>query len=35
VRIPLSALRDLSGVIADMRHRFGQWQRELLAADPS
>jgi hypothetical protein len=22
-------------VIADMRHRFAQWRRELLAADPS
>lgn len=23
------------GTIADMRHRFAQWRRELLAADPS
>jgi hypothetical protein len=22
------------GMIADMRHRFAQWRRELLAADP-
>jgi hypothetical protein len=22
------------GTVADMRHRFAQWRRELLAADP-
>ncbi len=22
-------------IITDMRHRFAQWQRELLSADPS
>jgi hypothetical protein len=22
------------GMIADMRHRFAQWRRELLTADP-
>jgi hypothetical protein len=23
------------GTIADMRHRYAQWRRELLAADPA
>jgi hypothetical protein len=29
-----AAYRTDPGMIADMRHRFAQWRRELLAADP-
>jgi hypothetical protein len=33
--VAFAEYRTDPGLIADMRHRFAEWRRELLAADPS